>query len=214
MCRVLLLPGYACKSWIWSEVKQGLGTLCQLDTLDWPTDITLGFHNPDAFACWVRDSVLDRKGPYDLIVGHSMGGLVALKAAALAPGQVKQVIVIESFLVSPGPFFQNLLLADTPAEIAEKVTEMLKLEQQHYSERLRNQLIELDLTDLVISLDCEVAALYGDRGCRSSEEVLANLQWSADLQAKVSMYIIHDSCHFPMLENPQQVMDVLRCLLV
>lgn len=206
----LLLPGYACKSWIWQKVQNDLNSICQFEVLDWPTNLTPDFNSIYDFARWVKESKMNLNESFDFIIGHSMGGLVALNIAKMETNQIKKVILVESFITSPGSFFQNLMMEETPIQLTEKVTYMLQEEQKYYSEQLKHQLRELDMTDLVTSLNCEVIVLYGDRGCNNFEKVLTNLQWTKTLQSKISIEIINHSCHFPMLENPKKVTEILK----
>lgn len=206
----LLLSGYACRSWIWEEAKKELDTLCELEVIDWPRKRTSDFNSIQDFALWVRENKMNLDKTYDFIIGHSLGGLVGLEIAKMENSQIKKVILIESFITSPNCFFQNLMMENVSPELKEKVNIMLDQEQQYYSEHLKYQLRELDMTKLVINLTCEVVALYGDRGCMSFNHLQKNLQWSEVLRSKVSLDVICQSCHFPMLENPKKVVDILK----
>lgn len=214
MKKGLLLPGYACKSWIWEAVQNELKTICQLEVLDWPTKLTSDFNSIEDFALWVRETMMNSDKIYDFVIGHSMGGLVALNVAETEVNRIEKIVLVETFITSPGSFFQNLMMEETSPELTEKVTSMLKEEQKYYSEQLIYQLKELDMTDFVMNLNCAVVALHGDRGCNDFAKVLSSLQWCNDLQLKVDMDLVSNSCHFPMLENPKELIDILKKQLI
>lgn len=210
----LLLPGYACKSWIWEEVQNELKAICELEVFDWPTTLTSDFNSINDFARWVRERMVNSNKTYDFMIGHSMGGLVALNVVKMGTDLIEKTVLVETFITSPRSFFQNLMIEGTSTELVEKVSCMMKEEQKYYSEQLKYQLRELDLTDLVTNLNCEVVALHGDRGCNDYATVLSNLRWCNDLQLKVNMDIISNSCHFPMLENPKELINILKKTLI
>lgn len=213
MKKGLLLPGYACKSWIWENVKDMIKSECNIKLIDWPTNITSDFHSLENFANWIYKKEIEDTEPYDFIIGHSMGGLVALHLAKMKPKKVKNVILVESFITTPSRFFQNLMMKDTSKELVDKTIDMLKEEKNFYSGQLNERLKDLDLSDLIFNIECEISAIYGDRGCNDGKKVLSELQWSRDIQAKIDFNIVHNSCHFPMLENPNETIALIKKVL-
>lgn len=213
MKKGLFLSGYSCESWIWEDVTNKINSECNVRIIDWPIIKSSNFHCLSDFANWVNTEILPADVNYDFVVGHSMGGLVALYLAKLNPNKIKKIILIESFITSPSNFFKNLMMKETSQELLLKVSTMLKEQRRFYSDQLSYQLIDLDLTKLIKELKCNVYAIYGDRGVSDSGKVISELNWPSDIKFKVKLNIIHNSCHFPMLENSQELSSILNGIL-
>lgn len=212
MKNILVLSGYGCKSWIWDKIDSKLNTQCSFDLIDWPDEKLSDFHNLDCFVEWLNSKIVSSNKSYDCIIGHSMGGLVAIHYADKYRDKVKNVVLVESFLKSPGPFFQNLI-QDNESTLVNQVTDMLKEEGSKYSKKLPDQLHELDLTDIVMNLDCSISTIYGDRGSDSLSKVKSELGWDNSLLNRVKVHSVENCCHFPMLENSEKLADLLVDLL-
>ena len=210
MSKVLFLSGYACEPLIWSSIKHSLNHIIEPDFLEWPKEQLANFTDINDYANWVNNII--KSNDYETVVGHSMGGLVALKVAEINPN-VKQVILIESFVKSPTKFFQNLLMKHVDKKLKAKVIEMLKKEQGLYSPVLGPKLKHLNLTQQVLQLRCSLHAVYGDRGLKNHHAVEKNLNWPAQLKDKLTLWIINNSCHFPMLENPIDLAVLLNSII-
>jgi pimeloyl-ACP methyl ester carboxylesterase len=207
----LLLPGYACTSQIWHRLGEELGSTYELTLIDWPTPALPHFHTVRDFAQWLDTACGPQ--PWDFVMGHSLGGLVALEFAALKKAVIPQLILVETFLLSPAPFFQNLLWATPASAAAHPILEMLSREQGHYSPSLRAALRDITASEQVLQLGRPLAALYGDRGCGQPEIVLNELQWPAALAACVDVHVVPGACHFPMVENASVTAQILRKII-
>ncbi|QOR36464.1 alpha/beta hydrolase [Clostridium sp. 'deep sea'] len=210
MSEVLFLSGYACKPLIWSKIKHSLNHIIEPDFLEWPKEQLANFTDINDYVNWVNDIVKSHN--YHTVVGHSMGGLVALKLAEINLN-IKQVIFIESFIKSPQDFFQNLLMEHTNKKLKAKIITMLKKEQGLYSPILGSKLKQLNVTEQVLQLRCSLHAVYGDRGLNDYHAVEKELNWSAPLKDKIALWIINNSCHFPMLENPTDLAMLLNRII-
>lgn len=194
----LFLPGYACTAAIWQPVKQLLEPHAEITALTWPREILPGLPDIESLARWLSANYT--LAEFDLVCGHSMGGMVALILAA--QGLIStRIVLVESFITPPGPFFQNLLMPDCEPELKTRVTAMLNAEAKFHNPSLRAQLRGTDLTPLLTRIKTPVAALYGDRGATPAA-VTKNLGWPDPVKARVPVTVISSSCHFPLLENP------------
>ena len=140
---------------------------------------------------------------YDFVIGHSMGGLVALNLAEKDVHLFRRVILVETFLTPPTPFFQNLFLQPDLRQEERMVLDMLEREKERYSPGLRETLRQVDTSQLMANLSARVQALYGDRGFGEANRVLQELGWSHDLQQRVTVSVVPNACHFPMIENAE-----------
>ncbi len=58
--------------------------------------------------------------------------------------------------------------------------------------------------------EAKVQAVYGDRG--KPQQALRELGWHEDYFARIPVTLIPNACHFPMLENPASVAQVINRL--
>ncbi|MGE5674917.1 MAG: alpha/beta fold hydrolase [Mycobacterium leprae] len=209
MSLIALLPGFACQSWIWDELRAELAAQHDLILIDWPADHGGVYNTPGALADWAIQEHLPC-GTEMFLVGHSMGGLVALEVATQLGARVKGVALLESFLTPPSEFFRNLLMDSAPDDLRSRVTAMLACGKQESSAALRASLGRVDYLDTAYRLAGKITALYGDRGCGDMARVRSALAWPAPLMNQVSLRLVSSACHFPMLENPKAVLGILN----
>jgi len=207
----LLLPGYACTSQIWRLVRPELDADYDITWVDWPRELTPGFHTVEAFASWLRRTI--RLIDFDFVVGHSMGGLVALELAKMDRGFIRQIVLIETFLRSPAPFFQNIFNGNAPQQEERFIRDMLEREKLNYSPRLREALQQVDVSKAAASLEQKVDAIYGDRGCGEPLRVIQELAWPSELRQRVEISVVPNASHFPMIENARITAQTLRDIL-
>jgi pimeloyl-ACP methyl ester carboxylesterase len=206
---IALFPGFACRSWIWDELKGELAEKHDLIPIDWPVDPGGMYNTPGALADWAIEAHLPR-GTEMMLIGHSMGGLVAMEVATRLGCMVKGVVLLETFLTPPSEFFQNLLMDSAPDDLRSRVVAMLARGKQESSDALRTSLGRVDYLDTAHGLADKLIAIYGDRGCGDVARVCRALDWPAPLNDQVALHVVPDACHFPMLENPESVLRILR----
>lgn len=86
MTRVILLPGLACDDEVWAGVQPALGVPCKV------ADVHFREATLPAMAARL---LAEQPGPL-VLVGHSMGGMVALEALRQAPGRITAAAVLGS----------------------------------------------------------------------------------------------------------------------
>ncbi|MBZ9635137.1 alpha/beta hydrolase [Clostridium sp. FP1] len=210
----LFLCGYGCKPWIWENIEKSFrDDENNIKFIEWPTNSTNYFNNISDFSTWVKDNFIIEDEYYDFIVGHSMGGLIALHLSTLKSLNLKHIVLIESYITSPGKFFQNLLMEDTNGTIKENVTNMLNQESKYYSPILRNQLQNLDLTWMINKANSNIHFIYGDRGINNKEIVISKLGINPIIQKHIDIEIVSNSCHFPMIESSENLLSVLKNII-
>lgn len=197
----LLLYGIKCRPWVWApfleQCAQGTFTV-----VDYPRSITSVCRSLAELTDWVDQTYL-RSGGFDRIVGHSMGGLLALKLAVSSEG-IRQTVLVDCFVRDTGPFFQNLLMPSAPAELRERLTAMLAEENEHYSASLKQELRETkeDFASYVARIPHAVHGIYGDRGEPDHVRTCKELQLPDEALARLQLDWVPNASHFPMLENP------------
>lgn len=210
----LFLCGYGCKAWIWEKVKEDFcSSKDDIKFIEWPAELISSFNNVSDFSMWVKDNFIDEYEKYDFIVGHSMGGIVALMLSTMKNVNVKQIVLVESYLTSVPKFFQNVSMENSNQDIKEKVIGMLKQECKNYSSELSNKLKDLDSTSLVEMSQSKIHCIYGDRGSKRKEAVLDELELAPNIKELIDIKIISNSCHFPMLENSEDLVKILDNIL-
>ena len=146
---------------------------------------------------------------FDCIIGHSMGGLIALRLAGVHIIHTKTIILIETNLRPAEPFYRNLLLKENEDKHKEFVMNMLQSEAPFYSETLKRTFKEnFDFTSFVKDAAIPVYALYGDRGHANYGKRIYDLNLDSGTTEKITFNFIKNSCHLPMIENPRET--VLR----
>ncbi|MDD4050671.1 MAG: alpha/beta hydrolase [candidate division Zixibacteria bacterium] len=213
MARILMLPGFACQGWIWDDVCRSLEGDYEITVVDWPDRMTAGFAILNDFAGW-----LAAEYPYELsscraMIGHSMGGLISLLMASSGRTAAQKVILVESYLAAPSPFFRNIVAPSCPEEIRLRLQRMLNEELPHFSEALRAELRTANHEALLRKVVIPVAAVYGDRGPADRDAVIENLDWPDWIRAMVQVEMVRNAGHFPMVENSDETASILRRLL-
>lgn len=208
--RAYFLPGYACTADIWRPCASTLADRFDTVALSWPADLTRDFHTVSHFSDWLQEEI--HLAPADALIGHSLGGLVALEVARRSGLPDVRVVLVESFLTPPHSFFKNLLMPSAPRALVAEVSEMLDRERPKYSTTLREHLASLDLSAEVEHSPARIDSLYGDRG-HSAAEVTESLGWSKQLQRRINIHIVPKACHFPMLEQQVATAQIIRSIL-
>jgi len=207
----LFLPGYACTSYIWEALEREINNDFNGNIIDWPTE-TKRYDTIENFTEWIAKTYMS-KDNIDYIVGHSMGGLVALNVARRI-SKIKNIILLESYLHAPSPFFRNIVMDNTSDEIKSKILTMLKKEKENYSEVLKTKLKDVNMVSSLKNINCKVNLIYGDRGINDKNRIKSELDLPVGLISNLHISIINNSCHFPMVENPEETKIILKKLIM
>ena len=83
-----------------------------MNALDWPWPERIRSY--DDGAAWLGEEILVHRPK--VVVGHSFGGVLALHLRSPLGTQPEwTVVVVDTFLVTPHPFFRNHLFQPAPA---------------------------------------------------------------------------------------------------
>lgn len=211
--RGIFLCGYGCKPWIWEDTRKLFNDKRdEISFIEWPTNLISNFSDISDFSRWVKDNYIKENEFYDFIVGHSMGGLIALHMSTLEKVNIGHTVLVESYITSPGKFFQNILMENSSLMLKEKVINMLKEESKYYSPELSNKLKDLDLTWMLNKINNKLHLIYGDRGINNKAIVLKKLGLNIKTQDHINIEIIPNSCHFPMIENSEELLKIFKSI--
>lgn len=162
---------------------------------------------------WVND-VYGRER-YDFIIGHSMGGIIALELVAEYGMECRKIILIESNLRPAKEFYRNLLMHFNMITLGDKVKDMIATESIYYNQNIKLSLQEeFDYTDLVRKVTQPIYGIYGDRGQPGYLNRIHDLCLTTDIEDRIIFSFIQNSCHMPMVENPEDLSNRLKDIMM
>lgn len=210
----LFLYGLKCQPWIWDGMRSDLAD-CDIEYVKYPGEVTRTCMSVSDLTAWVSEQYLSHGQAYDFVLGHSMGGLIALQLSVLDGARFRKTIFVESFLKPSEPFYRNLMMEASIAAMGDRVLAMFSEEDAKYTPELKASLKEdFDYTGSLDHIANQVFGIYGDRGNRDRRLLLHNLNLDDQQLGKLDISFISDSCHLPMLENPhemtQRIVSILR----
>lgn len=209
----LLLYGLECQPWIWDQMRGDLAD-CDIEYVEYPEDVTRRCTSVSELTAWVDGQYLSHGQAYDFVLGHSMGGLIALQLSALNGARFRKTIFVESFLKPSEPFYRNLMMEANMALMGDRVLKMFSEEDAKYTPELKASLKEdFDYTGSLDRIGNKVFGIYGDRGNRDRSLLLRNLDLDDQQLGKLDISFIRDSCHLPMLENPHELAQRILSIL-
>lgn len=207
----LFLYGIGCTNDIWKDLKDKLKDI-DITYVEYPNEITADAENVSDITKWVYEKYGDEK--YDFIVGHSLGGIVGLELASAFGLNTGKVIFIDSNLKPAAKFYRNLLTPKHMQEYGKEIIEMFNKEFKHYSKSLIDSVQEnFDFTRYIENSKCKIYGIYGDRGVSNYDKRITDLMLNEDVVKSINFYFAEDSCHMPMIENPEGLFDIISAII-
>ncbi|WP_058300246.1 alpha/beta fold hydrolase [Gorillibacterium timonense] len=205
--RGLFLSGIKCKPSIWSRTDDLLSHL-SIDYVEYPHSVTQEANSVSDLTKWVLATY--RNTPYDFVVGHSMGGIIALELAADWGFACRRIILVDTNLKPANPFYRNLLTPRHMEEYGDELIQVMQAEAPYYREELRSSLqADFDYSSYVRRASQEIYAIYGDRGQHGYPDRIRDLCLDEDVAERISFAFVEDACHMPMMENPQALAETI-----
>ncbi len=238
---VVLLHGFLEGSWMWGEVVKALAPRYRLICVDLPghgkSDCIGYVHSMDEMAEAVMAVIHSLKLRRVQMVGHSMGGYVALAFAERWPDHVKNLIL-----------YQSTARADSPSKKKDRDRVIALVKKNHASfvrqaipmlfrpvnrKRFRDGVNWVKNQALKTPVQGIIAALSGMRD-RPDREILLKfppypvhiiagekdpripLQESvemSEISEHVRLHLIHGSGHMGYIEAPKQTLEALTTAL-
>ncbi|BBF45340.1 hypothetical protein lbkm_4107 [Lachnospiraceae bacterium KM106-2] len=210
--KALLLYGANCTVGIWNQWKEELKEE-NFEYVEYPHEVTSNAKSVTDVTEWVYQKY--GKESFDILIGHSMGGIIALELAAKFDMSCNKVIFIESNLRPAKSFYRNLMTEENRKHYGDEVIPMLRGEDIFYSVELKKALQEdYDYSDYIKQFSGEVYGIYGDRGVREYKDRYADLCLDEKVENKIQFYFVEDACHLPMIENMKGLAEVIRVILL
>ena len=207
--QALFLYGVNCTKQIWNRLLPLLPTW-HIDIVSYPHAVTEQATCVSDLTRWVSERIKGKR--YDVVVGHSLGGLIALGSAfSSALDMDTQIVCLDTNLKPAGAFFRNLMTPEHTKQYGAQIQDMMEQERRHYTPALMQSIRDgFDYTDLLLQIKNPVHLLMGDRGRADAEEHIGELHLSDAALAKLQIRFVPDSCHLPMIEDPEKLADILN----
>ena len=169
--------------------------------MEYPHDMTQKANTIDDITKWVYEEY--HNNSYYAVIGHSMGGLIALQLAAQYKMEFEKVIYIDTNLKPAEAFYRNLM---TPEHM-----EMFREEQKYYAQELMKSIQEdFDYTGYLKEIPHKVYAIYGDRNRPEYKNKISDLNLSDETLEKLELHYVPNACHMIMMENPEGLWEEIK----
>lgn len=205
--RILLLYGVNCTSKIWDNLRQYLSSY-EVTCVEYPHEITQRAKDVDDISKWVYETYNGQS--YDVVIGHSLGGIVALQLASKYKMKFKKIIYLDTNLKPANEFYRNLMTDEHMTEYSSDILTMFQEERKFYTSNLFKSIQEeFDYTKYLNGLTQKVYAIYGDRNRPEYENKISDLNLSKEALLKLDFRFINNACHMIMIENPKELYEMI-----
>lgn len=209
--KLMMLYGVNCTIDIWNNVSPYLKKH-EIDYVEYPHEITQYATKVDDITEWVYENYGHNR--YDAVIGHSLGGLIALQLVAKYKMKAGKIVYLDTSLKPASEFYKNLMTPKNMELYGKNIVEMLNKERKFYTdELLRSIQDDFDYTDVVYKVPQEIYAVYGDRGMPEYSDKIKDLNLPAKILKRLNLIFIQNSCHMIMIENPKGFLEVINEIL-
>lgn len=196
--RGLLLNSINCTHEMWKEIDSYLHD-CELVKLEYPKEVTMVAKHIHDISQGIAPLVAN--DVFDFVIGHGIGGIVALQLIKEKQLQAHKVILTETNLVLAGQYYRNLFYRE-PKNVDWFFT-MMQQEEPYYRDDFVHELQGVfDYQDLVREISQPIYGIYGDRGQDHYVNRIEDLHMAADVNSMIHFRFIPECGYLPMLENP------------
>lgn len=210
--RLMVLYGVNCTKDIWKYINPYLINF-EIDYVEYPHEVTLNAKKVDDITEWVYKNY--RNQYYDAIIGHSLGGIIALQLIAKYKMKADKIIYLDTNLKPANEFYRNLMTHKNMEKYGNDILQMFSEERKFYTNELMKSIQDdFDYTNLVNKISQDIYAIYGDRGMPEYSSKIQDLNLSEEVLDNLNLVFIHDSCHMIMIENPEQLSEIIKEILL
>ncbi len=229
MTPVVMIPGMMCDERIFAH---------QIEELSTDTDIYIADISKYSSIQELASDVLENSPPKFFLVGHSMGGIVAMEMCSQEPDRIEKLVIMDS---NPKPELEETKIKREPqirnvisGNLAQVMKEEMKpnyLADSYKQKDILNTCMEMALTlgpevfvrqsralqdrddqqSTLKDLDIPVLIMCGaeDKLCSlEKHELMHNIINDSKLE------VVMDAGHMPTLEQPQKTTEVIKSWLM
>ncbi len=167
---VILISGLACKNEVWDQTIQSLPGNTSIYSIDYYEDKEDALRSIHEIADEALDLIKEEELETPIIIGHSLGGAIALDIASRNVVRIKQLIIIDSYPSASAlanPDFKTNPENDCTPFIQQFTNmtdeEFRAFQQTNYSQMTKDETARKKLVDWVVEYDrTHYAALLCD----------------------------------------------------
>ena len=209
--KAVFLYGAKCNPDLWNFIRPQLKEF-DIDYVAYPHEMLKKAMATDDIVPWAAAYADECR--CDVVVGHSMGGQIALSMLPLLKQPPSTLVLIESNPVPSGPLYRNLMTEEHMKQYGEPVLGMLASEAEFYTKELLLSLTDgYDLTPYIRQYRGKIHAIYGNRGRAVGKRHADELCLPEDIISRMELRFIRNACHLPMIENPTDMAGALAQIL-
>ena len=209
--RLMMLYGVNCTKDVWNHIVPYFKNF-EIDYVEYPHEITSTAKKVDDITEWVYKNY--NQHHYDAIIGHSLGGIIAMQLITKYKMKVDKLIYLDTNLKPANKFYRNLMTQKNMEKYGVIILQILNKELRFYTDELLESIqVDFDYTNLVNEIPQNIYAIYGDRGMPEYPNKIQDLNLSPQTLSNLNLVFIHNSCHMIMVENPKQLSEVIKKIL-
>lgn len=206
-----MLYGVNCTKDVWNHIVPYFKNF-EIDYVEYPHEITSTAKKVDDITEWVYKNY--NQHHYDAIIGHSLGGIIAMQLITKYKMKVDKLIYLDTNLKPANKFYRNLMTQKNMEKYGVSILQILNKERRFYTDELLESIqVDFDYTNLVNEIPQNIYAIYGDRGMPEYPNKIQDLNLSPQTLSNLNLVFIHNSCHMIMVENPKQLSEVIKKIL-
>lgn len=209
--RLLMLYGVNCTNKVWDYLKSYLSEY-EINYVEYPHKITQKAKEVTDISEWVYENYHHQY--YEAIIGHSLGGIIALQLAVKYKMNFGKLIYLDTNLKPANEFYRNLMTPEHMDRFGESIITMFQEERKFYTptlfEAIQNK---YDYTNYLKEITQKVYAIYGDRNQSEYRDRVRDLNLSSEALEKIELKFINNACHMIMIENPKQLYETIESIL-
>ena len=160
--RLMMLYGVNCTKDVWNHIVPYFKNF-EIDYVEYPHEITSTAKKVDDITEWVYKNY--NQHHYDAIIGHSLGGIIAMQLITKYKMKVDKLIYLDTNLKPANKFYRNLMTQKNMEKYGVSILQILNKERRFYTDELLESIqVDFDYTNLVNEIPQNIYAIYGDRG--------------------------------------------------
>lgn len=210
--RLLMLYGVNCTRKIWNYLNPFLENY-EIDYVEYPHEVTFKAEKVEDITKWVYENYHDNS--YQAVIGHSLGGIIALQLVAKYKMKFDKIIYLDTNLRPAKEFYKNLMTQEHMNKFGDEILQIFSQERKFYTPKLFEAIQddEFDYTNCLVDVAQKVYGIYGDRAMPEYLNRIQDLNLSEEALKKLELKFVHNACHMIMVENPKELYETIEDIL-